>query len=146
MHVRRLKWLWLFAVAGFCGCHSTADDPARVQEIITAFHNAFDQKNTAALCGLSTPDMQWYTLNGKAILCADLASFFQPLFARWLKVHTELNEITINQADAIAVARYKSRMTLTYANNETVMSNLHTMVLKRHHRTWLVWQHHMSTE
>jgi ketosteroid isomerase-like protein len=142
----KAKWLWLFIIAGFCSCSHLADDAARVREIITAFHSAFDQKNTAALCALSTPDMQWYTLNGKAIPCADLASFFQPLFDRWLSVRTELKEVTIEQSAEIAVARYKSRMTLTYANNETNMNNLHTMVLKRYHRTWQVWQHHMSTE
>jgi ketosteroid isomerase-like protein len=140
------RWLWLFVLAGFCSCNPTADDNARVRDIVTAFHSAFDQKNVQAICALSAPDMQWYTLNGKAVPCADLAQFFQPLFDRWLNVRTELIDVTVTISGKIAVARYKSRMTLTYAKGETVIHNLHTMVVVQQQNTWKVWHHHMSTE
>lgn len=129
-----------------CGGGLERKADAEIEQVVKDFHAAFDAKDISRLSKLCSGDMQWYTLNGKAISRDLLGGFFRPMFNLWGGVTTRLQELSVVRSGPLAVARYKSELHIQVQDRESVLHSLQTTVLIKEHGEWLVWQHHMSIE
>lgn len=131
-----------------CGSKNSGNiiTPDELKGIIEKFHHHFDAKDFSSIAAMSTDDMFWYTLNGKALQKNELAGFFMPMMSNWKTVQTTISDLDYNLGDKLSVARYKTKIDILTSTGGTSMNNLHTMILKNSGKEWQVWQHHMTTK
>ncbi len=138
---KRIAALLLVILLTSCAGHQESE----INQVVTAFHAAFDAKNIATLRTLCTKDMYWYTLNGKTLNASQIGDYFTPLFERWESIRTTLGTADIRCDGRLAVARYQGTVAILSSGKPSRMQGFYTTVLVKQEGSWKVWQHHMTS-
>jgi len=130
------------------GCSNQTDiasDKACIEKLICEYNKAFDRSDITGFSQYCSPDMEFYTLDGRAFKNPDFIGFLSPLFSRWTNLQTKVSNLEIEIAGRFAFAKYHTKFTFVSNNNNLEMNNLLTVIFKKYGDEWKIIHYHMST-
>jgi len=145
------RWIYLLFYVIICShvCCSiqtdVAGEKAQIEKLIREYNKAFDRGDISGFSQYCSPDMEFYTLDGRALKNPDFIGFLSPMFARWTNLTTEVSKLKIEIAGTYAFAKYHTKFTFVSNNNDLEMNNLLTVIFRKYGDEWKIIHYHMST-
>lgn len=122
-----------------------ASETARIEQLIREYNQAFDRGDITEFAQYCTADMEFYTLDGRALKNPEFICFLSPMFSRWSNLNTEISDLEIEVSGNFAYAKYHTKFTFMSRNNNQEMNNLLTVIFRKYGDDWKIVHYHMST-